>query len=151
MKMSVRAVPIVALALFTLPLYGQSWDALRELKPGDRIAVLDSGGKEYKGELMAVSPEAVALRTQRQETSIERSRVRRVQVRSASRRVRNILIGAGFGVALGLIIDQTLGTYFRNEAGESSAARAGTYAAPIGIFGAIGAALPSYRTVYRVR
>ena len=50
--------------------------------------------------------------------AIERTRVRRVQVKSASRRVRNIVIGAAIGLAVGLVADQTLGTYLRNEAGE---------------------------------
>ena len=63
--------------------------------------------------------------------------------------MRNVLIGAGIGVALGVTIDQTLGAYFRNEAGENDGARALTYIAPIAIFSAIGAALPSYRTIYR--
>jgi len=60
-----------------------------------------------------------------------------------------VLIGAGIGAALGITIDQTFGVYLRNETGETPGARAITYIAPIGIFAAIGAALPNYRTIYR--
>jgi hypothetical protein len=44
-------------------------------------------------------------------------------------------------------VDQTLGTYLRNEGVNNG--RAITYIAPIGLFGGIGAALSSYKTIYR--
>jgi hypothetical protein len=81
--------------------------------------------------------------------AIERNKVRRVQVRSGARRVRNLVIGAAIGLAVGVTVDQTVGAYLRNETGDSG--RGITYAAPIVVFGGIGAALPGYRTVYRMR
>ena len=83
------------------------------------------------------------------EAMVERTRVKRVKLRSGSRRVRNTIIGAGIGFAVGLTIDQTLGTYFRNESSEGTGARVLTYLAPAGIFAVIGAAFPAYRTIYR--
>jgi preprotein translocase subunit SecD len=65
--------------------------------------------------------------------------------------VRNILIGAGIGLAVGVAVDQTVGTYFRNEQGNNGGARAVTYIAPIALFAGIGAALSPYRTIYRAR
>ena len=137
---------LAGLAL-NLPLCGQSWDTLKSLKPGESIKVLDSAGKESKGAFRAVGDAAITLAGGSAEISIERSRIRRIQVRAGSRRLRNVLIGTGIGLAIGITVDQTLGTYLRNETGDSG--RAATYAAPIILFGGIGAALPAYRTVYR--
>jgi hypothetical protein len=65
--------------------------------------------------------------------------------------MRNILIGAGIGLAVGIAVDRTLGTYIRNERGDIAGVRALTYAAPIALFAGIGAALAPYRTIYRAR
>ena len=73
-----------------------------------------------------------------------------MEVRCNARRTRNLLIGLGIGVAVGVTADQTVGAYVRNESNESAGARAITYLAPIALFGAIGA-LPAYRTIYKVR
>ncbi len=134
-----------------LPVGAQSWSALDGLATGDRIKVRDVSGQKYDGVLASVTPEAIRLNAPGGEVSIERVRVKRVQVRSASRRVVNTLIGAGVGLALGVVADQTLGAYFRNETGESSGQQAITYLAPIGLCTGIAAAFPAYRTVYRIR
>ena len=142
---------LLALLSCAIPLAAQSWDALSGLQRGRSIKILDTAGVEQKGSFRAVSAERISIATGKGEVAIERTRVRRVQVKSASRRVRNIVIGAAIGLAVGLVADQTLGTYLRNEAGEGSGARALTYIAPIGLFGGIGAAATGYRTVYRMR
>jgi len=144
-------MPLRALTLFLLSTaaYAQYWDSLHDLKPGDPIVVMDTDGNDHKGLFRAYTADTIRLDTGKGEQAITRARVRRVQVRTSSRRLRNLLIGAGIGVAVGLTIDHTLGTYFRNEAGESAGARALTYVAPIAVFSGIGAALPGYRTVYR--
>ena len=132
-----------------LPLSAQSWDVLQSLKPGETIKVLDTKGHEDKGAFRSVTDSALTLTAGKSEKSIERALVRRVQVSSKAHRARNAAIGAGIGLAIAVVVDQTLGAYLRNETGDSG--RAITYIAPIGLFGAIGAALPGYRTVYRVR
>lgn len=144
-----RVLPLLLVPL--LHLAAQSWDGLSQLRPGDKIRVLEIAGAERKGAFSSFTPQAIALRTDSGEISVERSRVRRIQVRSSNRRIRNLAIGAAIGVAVGVTVDQTLGAYLRNEAGESSGTRAVTYIAPIGLFGGIAAALPAYRTVYRTR
>ena len=146
-----NAIPILLLLCGGLSLEAQSWDTLRALKPGDHIKVIDSAAATHTGVFSAFSADAISLTTGAGELAIERARVRRVQVRSGSRRGRNAIIGAAIGVALGATVDQTLGAYFRNEAGETSGARAITYVAPIAIFGSLGAAFPAYRTIYRAR
>lgn len=146
-----RGFIVVALLTCGIALRAQSWDELRGLNPGDRVKVVDTSGQQHKGVFTAVSADAISLEKDNSQIAIERSRVRRVQVRSTSRRVRNALIWSGIGVAVGATLDQTLGTYIRNESQESGGARALTYIAPIALFGGITAARPAYRTVYDAR
>ena len=98
-----------------------------------------------------VTADTISLASGTGTVTIEKARVRRVQVRSGSRRVRNAIIGAAIGVAVEVVIDQTVGAYVRNETGETTGARAGTYLAPVALFGGLGCAFPAYRTVYRVK
>jgi hypothetical protein len=148
LKLMIR---LLALIVCALPLLAQSWDPVRSLAAGAQVKVRETSGTEHKGTVTAVTPDAVSISTKGGAVSVERSRVNRVQIHRSSRRPRNIAIGAAIGFAVGLTIDQTLGTYLRNESNESSAARAVTYIAPIGIFGALGATFSSYRTIYQVR
>src|SRR5438045_5508245 len=117
---SVNCMVRISLVLlyFAIPLAAQSWDVVRGLKAGDLIKVQDTAGKEQKGRFRSASADAISIETGKKEVSIERAKVRRVQVKSGSRRMRNVTIGAGIGFAVGLITDQTLGTYLRNEYGE---------------------------------
>ena len=103
------------------PLYGQTWEAVTGLQPGDRVQVIDKAGTTYNGSLLSVSGEAIRVMSGKNEVSIERRQVRRVKVRSSSRRLRAALIGIGVGFAIGVTVDQTFGTYLRNESGESRA------------------------------
>src|SRR5437763_1378357 len=125
-----RALIILAHLVLALPLFGQSWEGLNRLKPGDPVKVLDAGGQEHKGKFASVSADAILVDTNKGQVAVERPRVRRVKVRSNSRRVRNVVIGVAIGVAVGATVDQTLGVYLRNEAGESGGTRAISYVAP---------------------
>lgn len=128
-----------------------SWESLRTLAVGDRVVVRDAAGEDHKGSFRAVTNQTVTIMAGKSEVSLERARVKRVQVSRGSRRLRHALIGAGIGAAVGAIADGTLGAYIRNEQGDIGGVRAATYLAPIGLFAAIGAALPSYKTIYRVK
>ena len=143
-----RIAMLFALPAFGIPLHAQPWDALRGLKAGDRVIVKDTTGQDHKGAFRAVSADAITIETDKSEVAIERSKIRRVQVRSNKRRVRNAVIGTAIGVAVAVTVDQTLGVRLRNESNGSG--RAATYAAPIGLLGGLGAALPAYGTVYGV-
>ena len=140
-----------AVLLCGLPLAAESWDVVRGLDPGRPVEVRNAAGEDRRGALRAVSADSISLQTDKGEITFQRADVRRVRVKSGSRRVRSILIGVAIGATIGLIADNTVGAYVRNETGEGTGARAVTYLAPIGIFGAIGAALSPYRTVYRAR
>lgn len=145
--MGVRAI-LWLLAAACAPLCAQSWDSLQSVR-GRQVKVLETGGQEHKGTCEAVTSDGITVLGGKNRLTIERSKVKRVSVRSGARRVRNIAIGAAVGLAAGLITDQTLGTFLRNEGHDSE--RAITYAAPIIVFGGIGAAFSGYHTVYRVR
>jgi hypothetical protein len=129
--------------------WAQSWEAVRGLRAGDSLRVLDAAGKERKGVFVSASPESLSMRTSAGETAFDRAQVRRVRIRSGRKRLRNVLIGAGIGLVAGVIVDQTLGLRFRNESSQDNGLRALTYVAPIAIFGGVGAATGSYRTIYR--
>jgi hypothetical protein len=146
-----RALVVVTLLACGVSLQAQSWDVLRGLGPGEKIRVVDTTHQEHVGGFTAFSERGISLETRRGVVEIERARVRRVEVRASSRRVRNILIGAGIGLAVGVAVDQSAGKYFRNETGENGGARALTYIAPIALFAGIGAALSPYRTIYSAR
>ena len=62
--------------------------------------------------------------------------------------MRNILIGVGVGAAIGLVTDQTIGTYLRNESNPAGA-RPLIWILPIALCGGIGAASPSYPVIYQ--
>jgi hypothetical protein len=126
-------------------LYADSWDTVRALHPGDRVKVWDKDGAEHRGAVATVTDTTIALA----QISIERPRVKRVAVHARARRIRNIAIGAGVGLAIAVAVDQTLGHYLRNES--NTTARPAIYLAPIGLCGAIAAAVSPYRTIYRVK
>jgi len=69
-------------------LQAQSWDALRGLRPGERIKVSDNSRETYSGDFQSVSERSISLAARKGVVEIERGRVRRVEVRASSRRVR---------------------------------------------------------------
>jgi hypothetical protein len=121
------------------------------LKPGDYVRVLDTAGEEKKGEFASFSADSISLRTRRGESAVERGKVRLVQVRSGTKRARNLVIGVAIGLAIAVTLDQTVGAYVRNESGDNPGTRGLTYALPIAVSGGIGAVVPGYRTVYRAK
>src|ERR1041385_8617709 len=130
---------LIALLYCAIPLTAQPWDDLRVLKTGDAVKVQSTDGNNYNGKFRSLSSSAIAIEVKRSEVSVERTRVRRVEAKSAARRWRNAAIGAGIGLAVGLLTDMTLGQYLRNEYSEGGGARALTYIVPIGLFAGIGA------------
>jgi hypothetical protein len=145
--MLTRILFAVTLLIAAVPSGAQSWDRLQSLAPGDRVRVLDTDGRHYSGVWTDVTIDAISFRAGSRAVSLERPRVRRVEVRSTPRRLRRVLIWAGIGVAIGVVVDQTLGTRLRNEGNDSG--RAAIYLGPTGVLGGIAAAFPAYRTTYR--
>jgi hypothetical protein len=125
----------------------KTWENLGKLDPGAPIEVATSDRAE-KGEFVSSSTESLTIHTRTGEQRFFRKDVVRVVSRRQSRRMRNVLIGVGVGAAIGLVTDQTLGAYLRNESNPASA-RPLIWTLPIALCGGIGAAFPSYRVIYR--
>jgi|SRR6185437_9490073 len=124
-----------------------TWERLGQLQPGVPIEVVTSDRAE-KGDFVSSSTESLTIRTRGGEHKFLRPEVIRVVSCGHSRRVRNLLIGAGVGAAIGLVTDSTLGAYLRNESNPASA-RPLIWTVPIAVCGGIGAAFPSYPVIYR--
>lgn len=125
----------------------RTWESLGKLDSGAPIEVVTSDRAE-KGELVSSSTESLTIHTLRGEQRFLRKEVVRVVSRNQSRRIRNVLIGVGVGAAIGLVTDQTLGAYLRNES-NPSVARPLIWTLPVAFCGGIGAAFPSYTVLYR--
>src|ERR1019366_7230214 len=149
-----RVKPVL-LFLILVPVFGMaqsaqdSWDTLKQLRPGQKIEVVDTSMKSLRGPFVSVSEEAITIEAGKSQESIERAKVVRVSVRDNSHRARNMLLGAGIlgGIALAVAITP-LGASSNegNSCGECGAVTA----AGFGGGAAIGA-LPGSRTVYRIK
>ena len=145
MKLLLIALTSVGLVLAAPT--SRKWESLGQIRSGALIEVITSDRAE-KGEFMSSSTESLTIHTLRGEQKFLRPEVVRVVSRTQSRRTRNLLIGVGLGAATGLVIDQTLGAYLRNESNPANA-RPLIWAVPIALFGGIGAAVPSYSVIYQ--
>jgi hypothetical protein len=128
-----------------------NWENLKELRPGQRIEVIDKSMKSFGGHFVSVSEEAITLKVRKTQESIERAKVARVSVRDTSHRTRNILIGTAVGVGAGLAIAIPVELLCSNEGNCGAGGGAGA-ALAIGGLGAAGAglgAIPGNRTLYR--
>lgn len=126
-----------------------SWNQVQRLEKGASIKITMKGDKTRKGAFAGITDASLLIVEGTTDVGISKDAVLRVEVKSSARRVRNALIGVGVGLALGVVIDQSLGAYARNETGETTGARVATVALPPALFGGIAAAFPGYRTVYR--
>lgn len=139
---------LVALASVGLALAApKTWESLGQLTSGSLVEVVTSDHAE-KGAFVSSSTESLTIQTRSGERRFLRVDVVRVVFRGKSRRGRNALIGVGVGAAIGLVADQTLGTYLRNESNPDGA-RALIWSIPIAFCGGMGAVFPSYRVIYR--
>ena len=96
----IRFVRVLLIAAFVsvLPLAAESWDVVRSLRPGDRVKLVETSNQEHKGRVAAVTAEAISIDSGKAQLSIDRANVRRVQVRSNNRRLRNLAIGAAIEI-----------------------------------------------------
>ena len=124
----------------------KTWDAVGRLRPGTPVAVVTNSCSAI-GQVVSSSTEDLTIRTNGREHKFARSEILRVTSRARSKRLRNMLIGAGIGVGISLLADRTIGTYIRNET--SSNVRPFIWTVPIAAGAGIGAALPGYPVIYR--
>ncbi len=126
-----------------------SWDNLKQVRPGQKIEVVDTSMKSLQGPFVSASEEAITLQVGKKQESIERAKVVRVTVRDTSHRTRNMLLGAGIlgGIAMAATAVPLMAS--SNE-GNSCPACAAAIAAGFGGGAALGA-IPGSRTVYRIK
>jgi len=149
-----RVKPVL-LFLVLVPVFGMaqsaqdSWDNLKQLRPGQKIEVVDTSMKSHRGPFVAVSEEALTLQVGKSQESIERAKVVRVSVRDTSHRTRNMLLGSGILGGIALAASAVPMGISGNE-GTSCPACAAAIAAGFAGGAALGA-IPGSRTVYRIK
>jgi len=125
------------------------WNYLTNLQLGQLIRVELNDARSYEGLLQAVHAEDITLRQSIGEQTYERKNVLRVYFKDKNHRLRNTLIGAGIGVGLAALAVKA------NHTGENTGIRSIGWVWPVGIgvFGGIGAAMPTagWHLVYRAR
>jgi len=125
----------------------ESWENLKQLRAGDKIEVIDQNLRSFRGRLVSVSDEAIALQSKKDTVTVERANVFRVSVRDTSHRTRNMLLGSGIlgGIALAAAVPLAL---INSNEGNGCGPCVAAIAAGFGGGAALGS-LPGWRTVYR--
>ncbi len=149
---------IFSISLSAQELGKHSWGNLQQVRVGQKVEVVDTNLKKYKGTFLSFSDEAISLRVGKDEVGVQREDVFRVSLREKSKRLRNALIGmaigAGAGVAAVEICAQASSRFsFSPCLGQDFRAVAYAILVPVGgAAGAgIGAAFPGYQTIYRAK
>ena len=124
-----------------------NWDNLKELRPGQKIQVVDSTMKTLNGSFVSVSDEALSLVVGKSQESVPRANVVRISVRDTSHRARNILLASGIVGGIALIPSAIILEQQSNEGNSCGACVAAIVAGFGG--GAAAGAIPGSRTVYR--
>lgn len=130
-----------------------SWDNLKQLRPGQKIEVVDMGMRPAVGTFVNVTDEGITLKRQNAsgQMTVNRADVYRVTLHAASKRLRNALIGAGIIGAIVAVPAVITGIICSNEGGDCTGRVAGAIALGAGAGAGLGAAVPSYPTIYRAK
>ncbi len=129
------------------------WGRVTGLGPHTAVRVKTFDGVTHRGELQSADADVLRIDRAGQEVNLSRADVMRVEVRVPFRRLRNMLIGAGIGVAVGVVAAFAT---CPSCAGETSSEEFHRRLALGGVAGAsIGAGLAAigapYKTVYRAK
>ncbi len=127
------------------------WSNLQQLRVGQRIEVVDTNLKKYKGTFLSFSEEAVSLRVGKDEVGVQRPNVFRVSAREHSKRLRNTLIGLGIGAAAGAVVGAVAVAGKPRQAGERRLSMVIGTLIGSGVGTVVGAAFPGYQTIYRAK
>jgi hypothetical protein len=131
------------------------WANLSALQPGQRIQIVGMTSKKHSGNFVSISDTAISYRETNGEQSIPKPDVLTVKVMDHKHRLRNTLIVAGVGAAVGAGIGAALNKpcssqSFCLDVG-GAALLAGVGAVLGGVGGAVvGILLPSHSTIYQV-
>jgi hypothetical protein len=131
-------------ALLLLALALDSWGDLAQLRPGQRIEIVDRKLASVTGEFAAYSDDSITLRDGR---TIARADV--LSVKHRSHRRRNVLLGLALGAGAGLAAGAIRGATY-HEKGEGPVFMMVYTPIGAGIGAAAGAAVPAGGvTIYR--
>ena len=132
------------------------WSNLQQLRVGQKIEVVDTNLKKYKGTFLSFSEEAISLRVGKDEVGVQREDVFRVSFQEKSKRLRNALIGmaigAGAGVAAAEISIRASEPGFFSERDLWQIPYVVLVSAGIAVGAGVGAAFPpGFQTIYRAK
>ena len=156
-----RRIKLVLLCVILVPVMGMaqsakdSWDNVKQLKPGQQIRVVLNDAKSYTGQMGSVSDEGLVIRTGGGEQTVARQNILRVSSQGKSHRGRNALIGLAVGAGAGVVIGVASPEVGQGKCAQgscinaASAALAGFVGAAVGT--GLGAVLPTdgWHDVYR--
>jgi len=128
-----------------------SWENLKQLQPGQKIEVVDMNLKLFKGNFESCSEDGISLRAGSSSLTIERPNVLRVSLREHSKRARNALIGAAIGAGTGVVLGLVAANTGVHETGEEYFFMGLSVPILGGAGAGLGAAIPSYATIYRAK
>ena len=129
----------------------QSWENLRQLRPGQKVEVIDMKMKSLNGAFVSFTEEAILLQTKQDQVTLTRADVLRVSDREHSKRRRNTLIGIGIGAAGGLAAG-TIAFQWLAEEGSTGVFMLGGLSVGAGAGALVGAAIPTgAQTIYRAK
>ena len=145
-KFPARAALVVAIASAAVawPADTGQWTGVRELRPGDRIGVIQSDQKRFEGTFQNATDLSITLQAG-QDISVARDDVIRIHPRACV--ANHASVDGGIGLAAGAIVNATAGERFRNEGGDITP---GALLGGAGIGAGIGAATGGgYQTIYQ--
>jgi hypothetical protein len=138
-----RILVLALLALAVASAAENDWSDVQKLRSGKRIGVIHGNMQRAEGNLTAVTDSTVSV----DGTAIQKDQVVRVYTIGRTNRLTRTLIGAGIGLAAGVILNATAGERFRNEGSDQAAGIiGGSVAAGAGIGALTGS---GHTTVYR--
>src|ERR1035441_1525366 len=119
-----QATAVLLAAILAAPAIARentNWDYLRMLRSGQRIGVVQSDQTRTEGVFGGFSESGISVRTDRV-IIVPKEQVMRVYRRPRLSRTLRAVLGAGIGVAVGAVLNRTIGQYLRNEAHDTSEA-----------------------------
>jgi len=143
------AAAVAVLSLASVPAAGKDdgdWSRVRELHAGRMIQVDLEGPRRVECKFVRASDTDLIYETSREITVSRESVVRVARAPRLSRAVRTLL-GAAIGLGGGLIVNSTLGRYFKNEGHDITAPTLGSGAAAGAAIGALTGG--GFETIYR--
>lgn len=137
---------LLAGALFAAPLHAQKpqWDNLAQIKPGNKVQVVEQSLKSTTGKFVRYSETDLTLTSDGKEVVISKQQVYRVSILGKNRK-RNTLIGLGIGTGAGMGMGFGL---MEHETGYGGAV-AGSILGCAVVGAGIGAMMPSTKEIYR--